>query len=332
MAFIKNKLFAIIIGVLLIAWAFLPHNVEAASIRYEKDFASNLKVWDWVLNPEKFGVKSDKTLRQNVIALFYPNTTTDGNAIYNVIKDITLWAMILFIIWSWAQILRSWKKAEESKKYLYSLLYIWLGWVFIYAANRLFGSVLKFNSDELTADGGGIWGATNAFIWKNWAFFIVLSWIKAIAFFTAIIMIAVTWFRVIAAWEWEKWKKLVKWLINIVFALIIIKWVDFVYYLAADSWTFIKNASDFIINIARVFGYIYGVLTVIMVIIAWYLYITDWWTGNNFKRASNILVNILLSWLVLFSFLLILYQVFAEFQTGWDAVTEEVTMYLKNLV
>ena len=58
-----------------------------------------------------------------------------------------------------------------------------------------------------------------------------------------------------------------------------------------------------------------------MVFVAWYLYITDGWSGNNFKKASNILVNILLSGLVLFAFLLILYQVFAEFQTWGDAVT-----------
>jgi hypothetical protein len=57
-----------------------------------------------------------------------------------------------------------------------------------------------------------------------------------------------------------------------------------------------------------------------MVIISWYLYITDWWDWSNFKKAGNILLNILLSGLVLFGFLLIVYQIFAEFQTWWDAV------------
>jgi hypothetical protein len=116
-----------------------------------------------------------------------------------------------------------------------------------------------------------------------------------------------------------------------VVALLIIKWIDFVYYLAADSNNFVQNASDFIINVARIFGYVYWVLIVIIVFVAWYLYITDGWGGSNFKKAGNILINILLSWLVLFAFLLILYQVFAEFQTGWDAVTEEVVKFLRYI-
>ena len=127
-----------------------------------------------------------------------------------------------------------------------------------------------------------------------------------------------------AAWEWEKWKKLVKWIINVVVALLIIKWVDYIYYVAANSSTFVENASNFIINVAKLFGYIYWVVIVIMVIVAWYLYITDGWSGSNFKKASNILINILLSALVLFAFLLIVYQIFAEFQTWWDAVSDTI--------
>jgi hypothetical protein len=160
--------------------------------------------------------------------------------------------------------------------------------------------------------------------------FVILSAIKAFAFFLAIIMIVVTWFKVIAAWEWEKWKKLLKWIINVVVALLIIKWVDFIYYLAADSSTFVKNASDFIINIAKVFGYLYWVIIVIMVIVSWYLYITDGWSGDRFKKAGNILINILLSALVLFAFLLITYQIFAEFQTWWDALAPATEISWNN--
>jgi hypothetical protein len=71
-----------------------------------------------------------------------------------------------------------------------------------------------------------------------------------------------------------------------------------------------------------------------MVIVSWYLYITDGWSGSNFKKASNILINILLSALVLFAFLLIIYQIFAEFQTWWDAVSDTIAwtkMVLSNI-
>jgi hypothetical protein len=110
--------------------------------------------------------------------------------------------------------------------------------------------------------------------------------------------------------------------------LLVIKWVDFVFYIANDSENFLQNASKFIVNVAKVFAYIYWIIIVLMVIVSWYLYMTDWWNWSNFKKATNVLVNILLSALVLFAFLLILYQIFKEFSPWWDAVS----MVLWNLV
>ena len=313
------KIISLAILVVLGSVSFFPINTEAAAPRYEKDFSSQLG--DYTLKPSNFWVDSDKTLRQNISNMFYPRDWSDTSVIYLVLRDITLWIMIIFLVRTWASLLIN-NKPDEAKKHLYSLLYILLWWVFVYGANRLFWDVLHFNADNFTTttETASWWlkGFTDTMIGK--VFFLVLSAIKAAAFFLAIIMTAITGFKVMAAWEWEKWKKLVKWLINVVAALLIIKWIDFIYYLAADSQNFIKNASEFIINIAKVFGYLYWVVIVIMVIVAWYLYITDGWTWSNFKKASNILINILLSALVLFWFLLIIYQIFAEFQTWWDAV------------
>lgn len=336
---IKRRIYLIAFSLLLFMWLILPlWNCSHASWRdsvwdaltdwgfwwnlpqYERDFANQLTDGWWVLDNKE--VDKGRTLRQNVITLFYPSELWDkNNALYRVIRDITLWIMIIFIVWTWGSLLLN-RKPEETKKSLWSLLYILLWWVFVYAANRLFWEVLHFSNDQFTIGQTWVWWFTDAFIWKNSVLFVILSAIKAFAFFLAIIMIVVTWFKVVAAWEWEKWKKLVKWLINVVVALLIIKWVDFIYYLAADSSTFVKNASDFIINVAKVFGYIYWVVIVIMVILAGYLYITDGWSWSNFKKASNILINILLSALVLFTFLLIAYQIFAEFQSWWDALIQ----------
>lgn len=286
---------------------------------YLTDFANNLmKGQDkWVIDPgSRFQVDKDKTLKQNIVALFYPSTSGGGNAIYHVIREMTLWVMIIFFVWAWASILFD-RKPEEVKKTLRSLVYILIWWVFVYWANWIFWDVLDFKGGDFTVEN-----------WIKWVedathkvFFVVLSALKAFAFFLSIIMIVITWFRVIAAGEWEKGKKLVKWLINVVIGLLIIKWIDFIYYIAADAKNLVSNAAELIINIAKVFAYIYWVITVIMVIVAWYLYMTDGWSWNNFKKATNVLVNILLSALVLFAFLLILYQIFAEFQRDGDAVS-----------
>ena len=282
------------------------------------------------------GVDKDKTLKENIVALFYPNPGDGGNRIFKVIRDMTLGIMIIFIVWAWASLLLK-RDSNDVKKSISSLLYIMLWWVFVFGANRLFGIVLNFNQADVTASWDGIQWVKEALIWTDSVLFRVLSAVKVAAFFLAIIMIVVTWFKVISAWDWEKWKTLIKWLINVVVALLIIKWVDFIYYMAAD-WNFVERASTFIIDVAKLFAYLYGVVIVIMIFVAWYLYITDWWSWDWFKKASNLLVNILLSALVLFGFLLIVYQIFAEFRTWWDAVTdipESVSFLLndsKNLV
>lgn len=317
---IKKILCTMMFGFLISVFCVLPLNnfAEATPPKYNKDFASNL--FDWVLKPKDFWVDKDKTLRENIVSLFYPGGDGTKNLIYQVIRDLTLWLMIVFIVRAWASLLFS-RDPKTMQNTLHTFIYILLWGAFVYGANRLFWSVFRFDSQEFVAWENWLAWMTGKLIWENSVFFFVLSALKAGAFFFAIVMIVITWVRVIWAGDAEKWKKLVKWLINVVVALLIIKWVDFVYYLAADSNNFVENASNFIINVAKIFGYIYGVIIVIMIFIAWYLYITDGWSGDNFKKASNILVNILLSGLVLFAFLLILYQVFAEFQTWGDAVT-----------
>ena len=285
------------------------------------DFRSAL-VWSKsVVDPR--GVSEDKTLIDNIKELFYPGGGESWNRIYHTVRDLTLWIMIIFLVWTGAALLFN-RKSEDMMKALWSLVYIVLWWCFIYWASWLFWDVLNFR--WFSFDGGGtwIWWAVEAITGSKKVFFQVLAALKWFAFFLAIIMIVVTWIRVIMAAEKDKWKKLVKWIINVVVALLVIKWIDFIYYMAADSGNFIAEASTFIINIAKLFGYLYWVVIVIMVFVAWYLYITDWWSGNWFKKACNILVNIVLSALVLFSFLLILYQIFAEFGVWEDIVVTPI--------
>lgn len=330
---LKNNIKKIVfysIFLLCCCYPLINNKVDATPPAFVDDFSSDLTKDDRVLDPDKFDVKPKNDFRQNIVALFYPQDNRESS-IYRVLRGITLGVMIIFLVIAWASLLLN-KESKETKQSLRSLLYILLWWVFIYAANWVFGSVFNFNDYNLTTTTRwGIWWFTDSLIWK--VFFVVLSAVKAFAFFLAIIMTVVTWFRVIAAWESDKWKKLIKWVINVVVSLLIIKWVDFIYYMAADS-DFVSRTSELIINLSKLFAYVYWVVIVIMVIVSWYLYMTDGWSWSNFKKASNILVNILLSALVLFAFLLITYQIFAEFQTWWDAV-EESTAYvwlIKNII
>jgi type IV secretory pathway VirB2 component (pilin) len=140
---------------------------------------------------------------------------------------------------------------------------------------------------------------------KGSLLFQALSLLKGAAFFFAIIMIVVTGFKVISAADADKSKKLVRGVLNVVAALAIMKVVDFVYYMASTE-NFAEQATDFILNVARFFGYIYGSVAVLMVFYAGYSFLTDGGGGDGMKRAKNILINLLVSGLVLFGFLLIL--------------------------
>lgn len=332
MLWLLKKNVKIIIFLLLIfvgcIFPMMNQSYATKAPKYGADFVDDLTKEGWVIDPWKKWVKSDNLVRQNVVALFYPSMYDWWNAIYKVIRDITLWIMIAFFVWAWASLLFN-RKPEDVKKTLRSLVYILIWGLFVYWANWIFGDVLSFNEGDFTAsEAWWVAGVSDA---THKIFFVILSALKAFAFFLSIIMLVITWFRVMAAWEWDKWKKLVKWLINVVIGLMLIKWIDFIYYIAADAQNLVANARELIINIAKVFAYIYWVIIVIMVIIAWYLYMTDWWGWSNFKKASNVLVNILLSALVLFAFLLIIYQIFSEFQKDWDAVEEAFIMAARNI-
>lgn len=314
---IKNIAIKLLVNLVMITWlVVLPiTQISANKAPTVGDFV-------WGLSGAVFdrgGVSKDKTLIENVAALFYPwgDWSDDGNRIYKVIRNLTLWIMIIFIVRTWASLLFNLnKKSEDMMKALRSVVYMIIWWAFVYWASWIFWDVLNFAGDWFRWGGTWLWWMADAVTWADWLFFHILAALKWFAFFLAILMIVITWVRVIIAGEKDKWKKLVKGLINVVVALVVIKGIDFIYYMAMDAESFITNASDFIINAAKLFWYGYWIVIVIMVFVAWYLYLTDWGSWNGFKKACNILVNIVLSALVLFSFLFILYQVFAEFWPG----------------
>jgi hypothetical protein len=62
-----------------------------------------------------------------------------------------------------------------------------------------------------------------------------------------------------------------------------------------------------------VIAYVLWAALMLMIFYAWFLMITDQWKAENFKKAKDIIIWVLLWWSVLFLFLLILYQVFSEF-------------------
>lgn len=91
-----------------------------------------------------------------------------------------------------------------------------------------------------------------------------------------------------------------------------IKVIDYIFYIAQTP-SFGTKAADMIVNVAVVLGWVLGSLFVLALFYAGYLMITSSGKEEAFKKAKSIIINIFVIALVVFLFLLIVYQVFNEF-------------------
>ena len=119
--------------------------------------------------------------------------------------------MLIYIVFAGVQLVTHGKDPDELKKALLNLGYIAMGAVLIYGAGRLFGDVLNLNNTA------GIDGVKDALVsGPTSLFFQLLTFLKGLAFFYAILMIVITGFRVISAADSDKSKKLIRGVANVV--------------------------------------------------------------------------------------------------------------------
>ncbi|MEI7477834.1 MAG: hypothetical protein WCJ81_04990 [bacterium] len=148
-------------------------------------------------------------------------------------------------------------KLKNAKR---SFIYLLFGTFLIYGVTWILGSALQISvvqgSQQLVSNLIGR------------VLFQVLAFLKSLAFFYAIIMTIWYGISMIRALDKEDAiKSAKKGILNIVLALIFIKVVDFVFFIAQDVG-FASKTKQFIINIARIIGYILGALMVMALIFA----------------------------------------------------------------
>lgn len=254
-------------------------------------------------------VSSDNNFKDNIRALFYPNFW-NGRwwALWDFLLYIWYALIVAFIVWAWIRLLLKGSNAETVKASFTSLLYILL-WALLF-----FWAIWILRSLQL--DDWTTWLANSLQNNNKSLLFFVLSFLKWFAFIAAIIMIVVHGFKMFSsADKSDKVKTWFKWLLNVIVALVVIKLIDYIYYIAQMS-DLVDRATDLIIEIAKVIWFIIWALMVIMLLYAGFLFLTDQWSSEQMKKATNIIVWILVSALVIFALLLIIYQVFNEFVPG----------------
>ena len=307
MKFIKR----FILFFLIFLWGFITFNGYSAgygSAPVYETYAGKLTKWDEHLYDIK-DVSSNKSIKENVEKIFFP-TTSGWWALWGILRYAGMVLVFIYILYSAIQLITSMGKPEKLKSAITNLLYV-LIWSFLFFwAMWIFWT--KFDMSDIGFRGTD--SVADNLTSSNWLPFFILSLLKWAAFFIAIIYIVSIWFQLMNPSTWESWngKKIIKSLVNVIFALVAIKVVDFLYYIASKN-SFATEAWNFIIQVAKFLAYLSGIVIVFMIIYSGYLLVVDWWKWENFKKAKNTLINIVLAIVSLFFFLFILYQIFAEF-------------------
>lgn len=292
-------------------------SVEARSTRpptFEDHFAKPLIEWktadgQWterVFNIESVG--RDKDIRENVEALFFPKW--NGGALREILKYVGYFLVFIAIVTAASKLVISAKKPDDLKAALSSFTTILVGSALYFGVVWIFSTLINIPGINQTS------GLRDSVISGSGLLFFLMSLLKAGAFFYAIVMIVWTGFQMMNPTSGEEWewggKKLMTNLTGVIAALVGLKVVDFLYYIASQQ-NFTQQAGGFILTIAKFLAYLSGTVIVLMIIYAGYQLVIDGGKWENFKKAKNTLINILLAVVSLFFFLFVLYQIFAEF-------------------
>ena len=290
---------------LLVFW-FVSLPVLAVS--YGSDFALPLVAWEKVYSSLS-NVDVEKPFTENLRDIFYPPIWQwDGGLIWSVLRYIGVWVLVIMIIWTGSMFVRGAAEPEEQSSALRSLIYL-VYWAFIFFwATRILGTVINI------WDFSGLVEGEDSIINKaeEWIVLQVIAAMKAVAFFVAIWLVVWYWSRMIfASGEDDKIKAARTWLLNVVIALVFIKIIDFLYFIA-QSGEFEWLAVETIVNVAKFLWFIFGMAIFLSLLYVWFVFLTSAWNDDRITKAKTLVKNIVIVMLVVMLFLLVMFQIFSE--------------------
>ena len=289
--------------ILLSIWLFILSLVSFQTFAVPSfSSISAQNVWWYTDN---LWVSSNQSLYDNMVALFFPSSWGSWGAIWNKLQTIFVGLLFVFIVWAGALFVLWANNDGELKKAKSNLLYI-IYWTFlIFGAIWLLWTTLH------------VWWATNAsdtvLNTQNGIIWPILIFFKSAAYYVAIIFVVYYGYKIMQAQEKEdKIKAGRAWALNVITALIAIKVLDYIYYIAQEA-SFWKDASKFIASIWTVLGWVLWVVIVIVLIYAGFLLITSRWNEEAMKKSKTIIRNVFLVVFILFLFIVIVFDLVKNF-------------------
>lgn len=277
------------------------------------DFLSDVAaplLTEWGYGDERaydFGIDDTADLRENLKMIFYPDANAD-NQIWKFFRNILAGLLVLAIIYTWAQFVLYADQPEEVNKNLLNLVFILIGALAIFLSVWILDTLLNIRNVSWVW-----WSDPNSLTSKiSDIALLVLGVMKGFAFFLAIIMVAYNGIKMLyAVWAEDKVKAAWQWVLNVVMALLFIKIIDYLYYIAWQS-NFWDSASTLITQVSRVLGWVLWLWFVLAIIYAWYLMITWQWNDERIGQAKSMIKSVAVIGLVILIFLLVIFQIF------WD--------------
>ncbi len=315
---IKKIIFWLIscIGIVIVSLIWISSSdVYANAPSFEKNYVDYLtnKKWD---NPNgnetlrdlsKIGIDKNKNLMDNIKGIFYPDLSGQWWKLWDIVKVFGFIVFVLMLVWQWFQYVLqsddesqiSWFHVNFAYIFLWGIIFFWATWILWSGLNVWW-------------DWGSSW-FINRLDGPGWIMFQILTGLRAGAFFAAIVLLVFTWWRIMVAMDNEdKIKEGKNGILNIIISLLIIKIIDYIYYVAQTP-DFRSKATELIVEISKVLWYIlWGFFTIALIYYGFRLMFSNW-DEESLNKVKSVITAVFLWSLVLFIFFLIIYQITQEF-------------------
>lgn len=280
-------------------------------LSFETDFASPLltanDAEEKLIN---LNIDQNASLEENMKKLFYPDPDAE-NSLWKMIRNISVGVLLIFLVWAGVKFLLFAPDSEEELKLAWkNIIYILYGAVLVFLAVWILWTAL-----DVTQISGAVGDGTEATLVSNFennVLIWLLSFLKWLAFFLAVIFLVWYGYRMMEAFsEEEKLKAAKEGVLNVFLALIFIKIIDYIYFIAQTK-DFKNQAIEFVVQATKFLGYLWGIMFVIALVYAWYQFISAWGNDDKINKAKTVIKSVFVIILIILLFMLIIYQVFND--------------------
>lgn len=297
---------------LILVWSvfFVNHNIYAIAPSFNENYAqvienkSNKADSEWRIE-SMYSRKVDykENIKTNIENLFYPKPDWESQ-IRKIIRMLCFGFIFGYILYIGILFV---KDAGESKEieYMTKLMYAIIWAVIILVSTRIAQAI------PINTGGGSAWLVEAV---EGKIFFQILVIMKSMAFFIAIVMMLRYWYQAIMTVNKEDKLDIAKqWVLNIIIALMFIKIIDYIYFIAQNP-DLKSQATNLIVEIIKILLYVVGAFFTFYILYAGFKLLTDRWEWEWIAHFKKVATWIFLGSALVFIFLLILYQIIGEFK------------------